>query len=201
MQSKKYPLVEEFYSIQGEGYHSGKAAYFIRLAGCDVACSWCDAKESWSVKKHPLVDVAQLVENVVTSGARYVVVTGGEPLLHDLAPLCSALHSMGVEIFLETSGTQPLSGSFDWICLSPKRNKKPLAELLLAASELKVVVEDDDSFSWALECADKVAPECLLYLQVEWSRSSELMPKIVDYAKRDPRWIISIQTHKYMMIP
>ncbi len=197
----KYPLVEEFYSIQGEGYYGGTAAYFVRLAGCDVGCSWCDAKESWVAKKHPLVGLDAIAKNIANAGAKYVVITGGEPLLHDIAPLTTAIKEMGAMVLIETSGTQPISGSLDWVCLSPKKGKKPLDEMLQIADELKVVVESKEDFNWAEECAQKVSKKCRLYLQVEWSRSEQMMPQIVEYAKANPQWQISIQTHKYMRIP
>ncbi len=195
------PLVEDFYSIQGEGYHTGKAAYFIRLGGCDVGCKWCDAKESWNPRVHPPVEVEQIVERAVACAAQSIVITGGEPLMYELRPLTSALHARGLEIFLESSGSHPFSGEFDWVCLSPKRRKSPLAEAYERADELKVVIERKEDIAWAEECAAKVRPECRLYLQPEWSRSEEIMPTLVEYAKSHPEWSISIQTHKYMRIP
>lgn len=195
------PLVEDFYSIQGEGYHSGKAAHFIRLGGCDVGCRWCDAKESWNPKVHPPVAVETIVDRAVACAAQSIVITGGEPLLYELAPLTDELKSRGLEIFLESSGSHPFSGSFDWVCLSPKRRKEPLAEAFVRADELKVVIECEDDIRWACECASKVRPECRLYLQPEWSQSDDIMPVIVEYVKANPMWQISIQTHKYMRIP
>ncbi len=195
------PLVEDFYSIQGEGYHTGKAAYFIRLGGCDVGCKWCDAKESWNPKIHPPVEVEVIVARAVACAAKSIVITGGEPLLYELAPLCNELHANGLEIFLETSGSSPFSGDFDWVCLSPKLRKHPLAEAYGRADELKVVVENEEGLAWAEECASKVSPGCRLYLQPEWSVSEQMMPILVEYAKRNPKWSISIQTHKYMRIP
>ncbi len=195
------PLVEDFYSIQGEGYHTGKAAYFIRLGGCDVGCKWCDAKESWNPKIHPPVEVEVIVARAVACAAKSIVITGGEPLLYELAPLCNELHVNGLEIFLETSGSSPFSGDFDWVCLSPKLRKHPLAEAYGRADELKVVVENEDGLMWAEECASKVSSGCRLYLQPEWSVSEQMMPILVEYAKRNPKWSISIQTHKYMRIP
>ncbi len=195
------PLVEDFYSIQGEGYHTGKAAYFIRLGGCDVGCRWCDAKESWNPKVHPPVAIEVVVDRAVACAAHSIVITGGEPLIYELSPLTERLHSKGLEIFLETSGSHPFSGSFDWVCLSPKRNKHPLDEAYKEADELKVVIEREEDIEWAEQCAGRVRPETLLYLQPEWSRSTEMMPYLVEYAKANPRWRISIQTHKYMRIP
>lgn len=202
MESKVlYPLVEEFYSIQGEGFHSGRATYFVRLGGCDVGCQWCDSKESWNASRHPLVSAEEIAKRVVASGAVSAVITGGEPLMHNLDPLTEQLHASGVEIFLESSGCHPLSGSLDWICISPKQHKPPLETTLRAANELKVVVEKEGDFEWAESCATKVSAECLLYLQPEWNNMQQVIPLIVEYAKRNPRWMISIQTHKYMNIP
>ncbi len=196
-----YPIVEEFYSIQGEGYHSGRAAYFIRLGGCDVRCSWCDAKESWSADKHPLAEAQQIAARAAACGARVAVVTGGEPAMHDLVELCEALHAAGIEVFIETSGLRQLSGEIDWVCVSPKRRKPPIAETLARANELKVVVGHADDLAWAEEFAAQVSSDCRLYLQPEWSVSQQIMPQIVEYAKANPKWSISIQTHKYMQIP
>lgn len=195
------PLVEDFYSIQGEGYHTGKAAYFIRLGGCDVGCRWCDAKESWNPKIHPPVQVDVIVDRAVACAAKSIVITGGEPLLYELSPLCMALHSKGLEIFLETSGSSPFSGEFDWVCLSPKLRKHPLESAYSRADELKVVIERAEDLVWAEECAAKVSQSCLLYLQPEWSHAESMMPILVEYAKANPQWSISIQTHKYMRIP
>ncbi len=199
--SSLYPIVEEFYSIQGEGFHSGRAAHFVRLAGCDVHCQWCDAKESWSRTNHPQLTADQIVERIKSSGAKYVVITGGEPLMHNLDELTAALHMAGVEIFLESSGSRAMSGDFDWVCISPKRHKPPTEENLLCASELKVVVSTTQDLEWGEECAAKVGENCLLYLQPEWSVAGEVTPLIVEDAKLNPHWMISIQTHKYMEIP
>ncbi|MFI3248278.1 MAG: 7-carboxy-7-deazaguanine synthase QueE [Rikenellaceae bacterium] len=195
------PLVEDFYSIQGEGYHTGKAAYFIRLGGCDVGCKWCDAKESWNPRIHPPVEVEIIVARAVACAAKSIVITGGEPLLYELAPLCKELHDNGLEIFLETSGSSPFSGEFDWVCLSPKLRKHPLETAYSRADELKVVIENELGLEWAEECASKVSEGCRLYLQPEWSVSEQMMPILVEYAKANPKWSISIQTHKYMRIP
>ncbi len=195
------PLVEDFYSIQGEGYHTGKAAYFIRLGGCDVGCRWCDAKESWNPSIHPPVEVGVVVERAVECAAQSIVITGGEPLIYELSLLTERLHERGLEIFLETSGSHPFSGRFDWVCLSPKLRKKPLAEAYGRADELKVVIERVEDIAWAEECASKVRKRCRLYLQPEWSQSDVVMPHLVEYVKRHPQWQISIQAHKYMRIP
>ncbi len=198
---KLLPLVEDFYTIQGEGFHTGKAAYFIRLGGCDVGCRWCDAKESWNPNIHPPVEVEHVVARAVACAAKSIVITGGEPLLYELMPLCQELRRNGLEIFLETSGSSPFSGEFDWVCLSPKLKKHPLEGAYMRANELKVVIEKESDLEWAEECAHKVSEECMLYLQPEWSVSEQIMPLLVEYAKANPKWLISIQTHKYMHIP
>jgi len=195
------PLVEDFYTIQGEGFHTGKAAYFIRLGGCDVGCSWCDAKETWNPDLFPPVPVADVVARAIRHPAQSIVVTGGEPLLYPLGLLCDLLHQNGLKIFLETSGSHPRSGSFDWICLSPKKRFPPVGDIYSEASELKVIISDVSDFLWAEENRRKVSPQCLLYLQPEWSRSARIMPHIVAYTKEFPWWSISLQTHKYMRIP
>lgn len=195
------PLVEDFYTIQGEGYHAGKPAYFIRLGGCDVGCSWCDAKYTWNPRLYPPTPVETVIERAASYPARAIVLTGGEPLLYSLDPLTDALHARGLEIFLETSGSHPFSGRFDWVCLSPKRRQPPLKEAYARADELKVIIESEEDFAWAEQNAREVSLRCRLYLQPEWSVSERIMPQIVEYAKANPRWNISIQTHKYMHIP
>lgn len=195
------PIVEDFYTIQGEGYHTGRATYFIRLGGCDVGCSWCDAKYSWNPQRFPATPVGEVVARVKASATRAVVITGGEPLLYPLGPLTEALHREGYEIYIETSGSHPFSGELDWVCLSPKRKKHPLEEAYGHADELKVVIEKEEDFEWAEENARKVGADCRLYLQPEWSVAEQMMPLIVDYVKAHPRWEVSIQTHKYMQIP
>lgn len=198
---RRLPLVEDFYTIQGEGFHSGKPAYFIRLGGCDVGCSWCDAKYTWNSLSHPLVDTDEIVERAASFEAQAIVITGGEPLIYPLDYLTERLHAHGLEIFLETSGSHPLSGAFDWICLSPKRKQPPLAEAFAAASELKVIIETEEDLRWAEECAAKVGERCMLFMQPEWSRSEQMTPTIVEYVKAHPQWNISIQIHKFMHIP
>ena len=200
-EGRRLPLVEDFYTIQGEGFHSGKPAYFIRLGGCDVGCSWCDAKYTWNPLSHPLVDTDEIVERAASFEAQAIVITGGEPLLYPLDYLTQRLHEHGLEIFLETSGSHPLSGEFDWICLSPKRKQPPLAEAFAAASELKVIIETEEDLRWAEECAAKVGERCMLFMQPEWSRSEQMTPTIVEYVKAHPQWNISIQIHKFMHIP
>lgn len=195
------PLVEDFYTIQGEGFHSGKPAYFIRLGGCDVGCRWCDAKYTWNPKVFPPVDVDVVVKRAEECAAQAIVITGGEPLLYPLEVLTEKLREKGLEIFLETSGTHPFSGEFDWVCLSPKRQMPPLAEAFGRAHELKVIIQAPEDFAWAEENARRVGRYCRLYLQPEWSAFDKIMPEIVEYAKAHPKWSISIQTHKFMSIP
>lgn len=197
----KLPLVEEFYTIQGEGFHTGKAAYFIRLGGCDVGCSWCDSRFSWNSALHPLVETDIIINNVVNSGTDSVVVTGGEPLLWNLDLLCKCLKNINIKTFIETSGAYPLSGNWDWICLSPKKNMPPLEDICGKADELKVIIEDSDDFEWAEKYRKTVSKRCKLYLQPEWSRFEKIIPLIVDYVKNNRCWNISLQVHKFMHIP
>jgi 7-carboxy-7-deazaguanine synthase len=198
---KKIPLVEEFYTIQGEGYHTGKAAYFIRVGGCDVGCSWCDTKFSWDPSLHPVVPADQIIEHVLDCPAAAVVVTGGEPLMVNLDYLTSSLKKQGIETFLETSGSHPLSGTWDWICLSPKTNAPPLEGIFPKAHELKVIIASEEDIEWALKNSLKVTADCKLYLQPEWSRREQILPRVIEFSKQNPRWMISLQSHKYMHIP
>lgn len=195
------PLMEDFYTIQGEGAFQGQAAYFIRLGGCDVGCVWCDVKESWDANAHPAVSVADMAERAKVTGTPVVVITGGEPLMYDLADLTAALHDKGIRTHLETSGAYPLTGEWDWICLSPKKFKVPLPSVAPYAHELKVVVYNKSDFEWAEQHAKQVSPHCELFLQPEWSREREVLPLIIDYVKRNPRWKISLQIHKYLGVP
>ena len=195
------PLMEHFHTLQGEGRFTGQSAYFLRLGGCDVGCVWCDVKESWDMAAHPLIGVAQMVEAVVNSGSQIAVVTGGEPLMHNLDHLTEQLQASGIKTHIETSGAHPLSGNWDWICLSPKKFKVPQASVIAAADELKVVVFHPSDLDWAEQYAAKVSPGCLLYLQPEWSKAAMMTPLIIDYILKNPRWIISLQTHKYLSIP
>lgn len=195
------PVMEHFYTIQGEGYHQGKAAYFIRLGGCDVGCVWCDVKESWDASIHPHFTTNQLRDVVLATSGKLVVVTGGEPLLHNLDQLTAELKEAGLATNIETSGSSPLSGSWDWICLSPKKFKAPLPEVLAAAHELKVVVFNKSDFEWAEKHAAMVSSSCRLYLQPEWSRASEMVPLMVEYIKDHPQWELSLQLHKYINVP
>jgi organic radical activating enzyme len=198
---KLLPLMEEFYTIQGEGFNTGKAAYFIRIGGCDVGCHWCDVKESWDANIHPLTEVKHVVENVSTWKANSVVVTGGEPLIYNLDALTQALKEKNIETYIETSGAYALSGTWDWICLSPKKNMVPRQEIYSCANELKVIVFNKHDFKWAEEQAALVGESCYLYLQPEWSKHAVLLPEIIEYVKDHPKWMISLQTHKYMNIP
>ncbi|MGI4750225.1 MAG: 7-carboxy-7-deazaguanine synthase QueE [Janthinobacterium lividum] len=195
------PLMEEFYTIQGEGFNTGKAAYFIRLGGCDVGCPWCDVKESWDASKHPMTAADTIVENAKKYPAKAVVITGGEPLIYNLDYLTSELKTAGIRTFIETSGAYPISGYWDWICLSPKKFKAPTPSVLAAADELKVIVFNQSDFKWAEEHAALVSANCKLYLQPEWSRASIVTPMIVDYVMQNPKWEVSLQTHKYLNIP
>lgn len=200
-QGKKLPIMEEFYSLQGEGRNTGKAAYFIRVGGCDVGCHWCDVKESWNAELHPLVDVDSVIANAMKMKGRSVVVTGGEPTLYSLTYMTSNFKRLGFETFLETSGSEIITGMWDWICVSPKRNSPPIASEISKAHELKVIVSDDSDFEWAEENLPLVSENCYLYLQPEWSKINEMMPKIIDYILEHPKWQISLQSHKYMRIP
>lgn len=195
------PLVEEFYSLQGEGYHAGKAAYFIRIGGCDIGCSWCDSRFSWNPDIHPLVSADEIVSRAAGSGADSVIITGGEPLMWNLDYLCKLLKNYKLRTFLETSGAYPLSGSWDWICVSPKKNMPPVDELCKAADELKVIIKDSSDFEWAEEYRIKVNANCKLFLQPEWSNFNKVIAEIVEYIKRKPEWRVSLQIHKYMHIP
>ena len=199
--NRTLPVTEHFYTVQGEGANTGKAAYFVRLAGCNVRCSWCDSRNSWTEESAAKMTPEEILEVVRGAGAENVVITGGEPLMHDLDCLCRILKEAGMKVFLETSGSSPKSGSFDWICLSPKRNRLPLEENYHAADELKVVVGSDADFEWAEMNASKVGPVCRLFLQPEWNSLETALPMIVDYVKRNPKWQISLQTHKFMNIP
>lgn len=195
------PVMEHFYTIQGEGFHQGKAAYFIRLGGCDVGCVWCDVKDSWDQGKHPLRKIEDLVAEVKKYPSEIVVITGGEPLMHDLTYLTEQLHKAGLHTHIETSGSSPLSGSWDWITLSPKKFKAPLPEVLPYANELKIVVFNRSDLDWAEQWAAQVEPSCRLYLQPEWSRAEQVTPLIINYIKAHPEWQLSLQVHKYINVP
>ena len=200
-QSQQYPVMEMFYSLQGEGYHQGKAAYFIRLAGCDVGCVWCDVKDSWDASKHPVLSIETIVNSALAFPGRLAIITGGEPLLHNLKPLTTALKAAGFQTNIETSGSSPMSGDWDWICLSPKKFKAPLAENIPIASELKVVVFNNSDFDWAEKHAALVNINCKLYLQPEWDKSEQITPVVIEYIKSNPQWELSAQLHKYIQVP
>jgi len=195
------PVMEHFYTLQGEGVHQGKAAYFIRLGGCDVGCVWCDVKDSWDSNKHPLLEIDYLVQQVRKAGSPIAVITGGEPLLHDLGVLTNELQKAGIKTHMETSGSSPLSGNCDWITLSPKKFKAPLPEVVEKANELKVVVFNKTDFEWAEKWAAKVPSHCRLFLQPEWDKASVVTPLIIDYIKTNPKWQLSLQVHKYINVP
>lgn len=193
--------MEEFYTIQGEGYNTGKAAYFIRVGGCDVGCHWCDVKESWDASIHPLTPIDTIINNACAFPGKAVVVTGGEPSMYPMDLLTTRLQAKGIKTYIETSAAYPLTGNWDWVCLSPKKAMAPLAINFDKANELKIIIHNKHDFIWAEENATKVNAQCLLYLQPEWSKSKELIPAIVDYVMNNPKWNISLQTHKYMNIP
>ena len=194
------PLMEAFYTLQGEGYHKGSAAYFIRIGGCDVGCHWCDVKESWDAEKHP----PTTIDTIVREAKKFsdtIVITGGEPLMWDMTPLTTALKEAGLKIHIETSGAYAITGNWDWFCLSPKKNKLPTQEAAARADELKVIIYNKDDFRFAEEQAKSVGKDCVLYLQPEWSKREEMMPLMVDYVLANPQWKVSLQTHKYLNIP
>lgn len=196
-----YPVMEHFYTLQGEGAYTGCAAYFIRLGGCDVGCVWCDVKESWPIDAHPHMTVRELIEAASAHPGKIIVVTGGEPSMHNLEPLTNAFRAAGFRLHIETSGSSPLTGSWDWITLSPKKFKQPLEASCSIAHELKVIVFNKSDFEWAESYAARVKDGCRLYLQVEWSKAQQLSPLIVSYIQEHPEWQLSLQTHKYLNIP
>lgn len=195
------PLVEEFYTLQGEGLQTGRAAYFIRIGGCDVGCSWCDSKLSWNPEVFPPVSVDEIVNRAAGFPAKAVVVTGGEPSLYPLDYLCAELKKRDIQTFIETSGAYPLTGQWDWICLSPKRQQPPAEGVHMMADELKVIIATPDDFTWAEENAAKVKATCQLFLQPEWSVYHSIIPQIVEYIMNNPKWRVSLQAHKFMRIP
>jgi len=198
---RRLPLVEEFFSLQGEGFQTGRAAYFIRLGGCDVGCSWCDSRYSWNPDLHPLVNTDIIIEHVLNSGTDSVVITGGEPLMWNLDYLCNELKKYRINTFIETSGAYKLTGIWDWICLSPKKNIPPVGTICEVAHELKVIIQTNDDFEWAEKYRQLVNADCKLFLQPEWSRFKIIIPEIVEYVKNNPVWRVSLQSHKYMHIP
>ena len=195
------PVMEHFYTLQGEGFHQGRAAYFIRLGGCDVGCVWCDVKDSWDAEKHPKIEITHLVAEVKKTSTELVVITGGEPLMHNLDELTAALKAAGLQTNIETSGAHPLSGSWDWICLSPKKFKAPLPQVVPYANELKVVIFNKSDFEWAEKYAAQVSSSCKLYLQPEWDKATQVTPLIIDYIKANPQWELSLQLHKHINVP
>lgn len=197
----KYPVMEHFYTIQGEGVHAGKPAYFVRLAGCDVGCVWCDVKESWPTEGYPECGSDEICEWIAQTPAQLVVITGGEPAMYDCNPLVDALKSKGYRVHVETSAAYPLQGNYDWICISPKKFKQPVEAEMQRAHELKVIVFNDSDFQWAEQWAQTVGPGCALLLQAEWDKRDKVMPKMIDYVKANPRWRICIQTHKIIQVP
>ena len=201
MSTSTLPLMEHFYTIQGEGFHTGRAAYFVRLAGCDVGCVWCDVKESWDANAHPQINIYTILQYVKQAKAEMAVITGGEPLLHQLDELTTLLQQNNIETNIETSGSSPLSGNWNWICVSPKKFKAPLLEVIEKANELKIVVFNKSDFEWAEKYAALVNKDCILYLQPEWDKAEQVLPLIIDYVKQNPKWKISLQTHKYLQIP
>ncbi len=201
LQRASLPVMEAFYTLQGEGFHSGKAAYFIRLGGCDVGCVWCDVKDSWDAEAHPKLSIDNIVQEALQYPARMAVITGGEPLMYHLDELTEALKAAGFQTNIETSGAHPMSGKWDWVCFSPKKFKAPHESVYAQAHELKVIVYNKSDFEFAEKHAALVSDNCILLLQPEWSRVQEMTPLIVEYVKQHPQWRISLQTHKYMDIP
>jgi 7-carboxy-7-deazaguanine synthase len=199
--ARALPVMEDFYTIQGEGFYQGHAAYFVRLAGCEVGCVWCDVKESWDASLHPVISVSDIVGRVKKSNSAIVVITGGEPAMYDLSFLTQSLQQAGLRTHIETSGVYPLSGSWNWVCFSPKKFKLPHPSIFTQAHELKVVIYNKTDIAWAEEFAEKVNGQCELFLQPEWSKEKEMLPLIIDYVKANPRWKVSLQIHKYMNIP
>lgn len=199
--SIQYPVMEMFYSLQGEGYHQGKAAFFIRLAGCDVGCVWCDVKDSWDASKHPVLSIEEIVNSALAHPCRLAIITGGEPLLYNLDPLTIALRAAGFQTNIETSGSSPMSGKWDWVCLSPKKFKAPLPENVALASELKVVIFNKSDFEWAETYASQTATACKLFLQPEWDKQVQITPLVIEYVKANPKWELSAQLHKYIQVP
>ena len=195
------PVMEDFYTVQGEGFYQGRAAYFIRLGGCDVGCFWCDVKDSWDASSHPLLSVDEMCSRAKASGTEIVVVTGGEPCMYDLSILTARLKNSGLRTHLETSGVYPLTGTWDWVCFSPKKFKDPDSGIFSRADELKIIVYNKSDFEWAEAHAAKVQDSCQLFLQPEWSKEKEMLPLIIEYVKSNPRWQVSLQIHKYMNIP
>ena len=201
IQNNSLPVMEHFYTLQGEGAYTGNAAYFVRLGGCDVGCVWCDVKESWDINAHPQITIQNIVSFISDANSPIAVITGGEPLLHNLDALTESIQSKGIRTHIETSASHPLSGNWDWICVSPKKFKAPLPEILIKANELKVIIFNKSDFEWAEKHASMVGNNCQLFLQPEWDQQSKMLPLIIDYVKQNPKWKIGLQTHKWMQIP
>lgn len=199
--TKELPLMEQFFTLQGEGFHQGRASFFIRLGGCDVGCHWCDVKESWDAAAFPLISVQNIAAEAAISKCSIAVVTGGEPLMHDLSMLTEALHAVDMNTHIETSGVYPVSGHWDWICFSPKKFKQPHAAIYEVANELKVIVYNKSDLEWAESFVERMQEDCHLYLQPEWSKKEKIQPLIIEYIKNNPRWRLSLQVHKYLGIP
>lgn len=197
----KLPVMEAFYTLQGEGYHAGKAAYFIRLGGCDVGCVWCDVKESWDASLHPQFSIEEIVKEAQKYAGRMAVITGGEPLMYNLQALTQALKQAGFQTNIETSGVYEMSGEWDWVCFSPKKFKEPHPSIYAQANELKVIVYNKSDFAFAEKYANVVNENCMLLLQPEWGKKSQMLPLMIDYVKENPKWKVSLQTHKFMDIP
>jgi len=195
------PVMEEFYSLQGEGFHTGKAAYFIRIGGCDIGCHWCDVKESWNADIHPVKEINEIIHNVLASRTHTVVITGGEPSQYNLIPLTQILKKNNIAIHIETSGTHELKGHFDWICVSPKKQQLPLEKNLSAAHELKIIIYNQHDFIFAEKMRQHVSQHCHLFLQPEWSKKDQLLPDIISFIQTHTHWRLSLQTHKYIHIP
>ena len=196
-----FPVMEHFYTLQGEGFHAGRPAYFVRLGGCDVGCVWCDVKESWDASQHNSMSIQEIISEIKKSKTEFVVITGGEPAMYDLTDFVDQLHANNFEVAIETSGCYPLYGTIDWYCFSPKKFKKPVEEAYQKANELKVVIYHPSDLAWAEEHAQKVNKQCKLYIQPEWSKSDVILPLIIDFVKNNPTWRLSLQTHKYLNIP
>ena len=201
IQNNSLPVMEHFYTLQGEGAYTGNAAYFVRLGGCDVGCFWCDVKESWDINAHPQITIQNIVSFISDAKSPIAVITGGEPLMHNLDALTESIQSKGIMTHIETSASHPLSGNWDWICVSPKKFKAPLPEILIKANELKVIIFNKSDFDWAEKHASMVGNNCQLFLQPEWDQQSKMLPLIIDYVKQNPKWKIGLQTHKWMQIP
>lgn len=201
LEEDRIPVLEEFYSVQGEGFNTGKAAYFVRIGGCDLACRWCDSKESWTPEKHQFVKIQEIIDRVKQTSADTIVVTGGEPLIYNFDRFCQLANNESLTLMIETCGAHEYSGEWEWLCLSPKQQKPPLPVYFEKLNELKVIIYQESDFDWAEECANKVGPSCVMFLQPEWSRFEKTSKMVVNYVKDNPKWNVSVQTHKFLKIP